>query len=140
MNYTKESLAAVLNGREYTEEITAREALDADASGLVVVFGASDDLIELRGALHDEADCYEGREVAISGLGIQQEWKYVDHESEEACLKYFECARTARKIKAVWLKDGYSWTYETDIPHATFEVLEDGKKYCRGIVFSVNDL
>jgi hypothetical protein len=40
----------------------------------------------------------------------------------------------------VWGKDDTSWSYETDIPHATFDVLEDGEVYCRGIVFALADL
>jgi hypothetical protein len=48
--------------------------------------------------------------------------------------------KTARKIEAVWAEDGYSWTYRTDIPHATFEITEDGEPYCRGIVFALADL
>ena len=43
-------------------------------------------------------------------------------------------------MKAVWGEEGYSWTYETAIPHATFEILEDEEKYCRGIVFDIKDL
>lgn len=32
------------------------------------------------------------------------------------------------------------WTYETDIPHETFVIYNDGEPYCRGIVFSVDDV
>jgi len=46
-----------------------------------------------------------------------------------------------RAVDALWAKeDGYSWTYRTDIPHATFEIVEDGEPYCRGIVIDVADL
>ena len=33
-----------------------------------------------------------------------------------------------------------AWTYMTDIPHATFDVMDDGELYCRGIVFALADL
>ena len=33
-----------------------------------------------------------------------------------------------------------SWSYLTDIPHKTFDIMEDGEIYCRGIVFSLDDL
>ena len=43
--------------------------------------------------------------------------------------------------KAVWHdKCGPFWTFETDIPHETFTIMEDGAPWCIGIVFSVADL
>jgi hypothetical protein len=33
-----------------------------------------------------------------------------------------------------------TWTYKTDIPHETFEIYDNGKLYCRGIVFSVDEV
>jgi hypothetical protein len=47
---------------------------------------------------------------------------------------------SAPKIEAVWDRDGFSWVYETKIPHATFIIKEDDDNYCRGIVFSIDDL
>ena len=38
-----------LNGREYGQELTPAEAQRAKEAGIVVVFGASDDLMEFRG-------------------------------------------------------------------------------------------
>ena len=35
---------------------------------------------------------------------------------------------------------GCWWSYETDIPHETFNIYEDGEVWCVGIVFSVEDL
>lgn len=46
----------------------------------------------------------------------------------------------AAKITAIWDNYGYSWTYKTTIPHETFEIMEGEQKYCRGIVFSTDDL
>ena len=34
----------------------------------------------------------------------------------------------------------YTWVYHTEIPHACFDIVEGNEKYCRGIVFSLNDL
>ena len=47
----------------------------------------------------------------------------------------------AKTIKAVWHdKGGPCWTFETDIPHETFTVMEDGEPFCVGIVFSMEAL
>jgi hypothetical protein len=136
---TKEELAALLNGREYGAEITNQEASQAQASGLVVVFGGSDDLMEFQGAISDEVGCYDGGAVLMYDGGI-----FNNTECDSKC-KYFQAAIKkvwveGKEIKALWCKEKpYSWTYETDIPHATFDILEDGEKYCRGIVFDLKD-
>ena len=133
-------LAAKLNGREYCREITDEEVRQAKEAGLVVVFGASDDLIEFRGAIRDEGDCYDGGTVLIDTKGVLPSWDEAS-ESEESAQEYFERKAKARTITALWAKEpGYSWTYKTDIPHETFEIVEDGEPYCRGIIFNIGDI
>lgn len=115
-------MAALLNGREYGSEITREEAVLAKASGLVVVFGYSDDNVELRGAISDEAGCYRGRTFYVRPDGI-------------------DTSGDGEKLIAEWCKEPRaSWTYSTDVPHATFNIMENGELYCRGIVFAVADL
>ena len=133
-------LAAKLSGREYNCEITDAEAKQAKDAGLVVVFGASDDLIEFRGAVVDEGGCYDGGEILIDSKGVLPSWDSAS-ECEESAQEYFERKAKARTIEALFAKEGScTWTYKTDIPHETFEIVEDGEPYCRGIVFSINDL
>ena len=129
---TKEQLAEKLNGREYGSEITKEEEADAKASGLVVIFGYSDDNVELRGIIHDEAGCYDGGHILLHKRGVLAE-----HNEGCECpfCGYEKSAKKCAIVKAVWCERGYSWLYETDIPHATFEIIEDGEKYCLGIVF-----
>jgi hypothetical protein len=128
---TKEELAAILNGRQYRDEITNDEAQAAKDAGLVVVFGASDDLMELRGAVDDETS----GEAFFTSRGI------FSNECDDQDCPYFLAARDkATRIEGVFDGDDYSWTYVTEIPHATFEIMEDGDKYCRGIVFALKDV
>ena len=134
---TKEKLAEQLNGREIGDEITKQEEAAAKAAGLVVIFGASDDLMEFRGAIYDEA--YPGEEgiVKLHRGGILDshddcECKFCGYESK---------AKKCCSVQAQWCKKpDYSWTYKTNLPHATFEIGEDGGKYCRGIVVELNAL
>lgn len=137
---TKEQLAERLNGREYGDEITKEEEQQAKESGLVVLFGASDDLAEFRGAIHDEADCYDGGEIYLGRPGLLP--AHGDDDCECKFCAYEEAVKTCKVIVAVWGKAGcsHAWIYKTDIPHATFEILEDGEKYCRGIVFELASL
>jgi len=132
---TKEDLASILNGREYTKEITKEEAQQAKESGLVVVFGASDDLIEFRGAINDEAGGDDEDLVALTKEGLPK------NECDEVDCPYFEkLLENMPKIKVFWEKDGYCWKYEAPFPVAEFDIFEDGEKYCRGIVFDINSL
>ena len=135
---TKE-LAATLTGIEYPVRIQSNILKQAADAGLVIVHGGSDDLIEFCGAISDEAGVYDGGEVLIDREGILGDFGDVEHEVE-ACRKWMARSDKARKIEALRDKEpGYSWTYKTDIPHETFEVMEGEDHYCRGIVFAVAD-
>lgn len=125
--------AEKLNGREYRSEITRIEENEAKELGFVIVFGASDDLIEFSGAIDDEADCYDGGTIHFDKNGIFEECDYV-------CKYALAAKKLCKIIEAIWCEGEYSWTYKTDIPHATFDILEDGEKYCRGIVFEIESL
>lgn len=114
---TKEELAAQLNGRQYTEEITPDEALLAKQEGLVVIFGASDDLCELRGAIHDELGAYKEATVFIKDGKLLQE---IDDDDIEVLKRYgvlgtvLKSHEDATMVKAIWCKTPeYSWTFET---------------------------
>ena len=131
-------LAAKLNGREYLHEITRGEAELAKASGLVVVYGASDDLIEFRGAIRDEGGA--PGDVLIDTKGVLPSWDSAS-ESEESAQEYFERKAKSRTVEARFAEESnYTWIYKTDIPHETFEIVEDGEPYCRGIVFNIGDI
>lgn len=131
-------LAERMNGREIYAEITADEAAQAAADGLVVVFGASDDLVELRGAIYDEVGAYDGGIVRINKDGVVQ----APDCTNGADCKYFKAAtKDVKEIKAVWCGEGKApWSYDTEIPHEEFNIFEDGELYCTGIVFSMEDV
>lgn len=136
---TAKELAEQLNGREYGNEITPSEKRDAETSGLVVVYGYSDDNVEFRGAIDDEVGAWNGTTVNLTKSGI-----FHDPSCDCASVEcpYLKAARAdAKEIRAVWHNDGNPcWTFETDIPHETFNIYEDGELFCIGIVFSVDDL
>ena len=131
-------LAAKLNGREYWREITDEEVRQAKEAGLVVVFGASDDLIEFRGAICDEGGA--PGDVLIDTKGVLPSWDSAS-ESEESAQEYFEREAKSRTVEARFAEESnYTWIYKTDIPHETFEIVEDGEPYCRGIVFNIGEI
>lgn len=113
---TKEELATVLNGRQYRNEITPEIEKLAKENNLLIIFGASDDLCEFRGAISDEFGCYDGGTI--------------------------ECKDLPKPIEAVWdpPKFNCSWIYKTDMPHTEFKIYEDEELYCIGIVIDLNDV
>ena len=143
-NMNAKELAALLNGREYGSEITKPEEAVAKAAGLVVVFGYSDDNVELRGAVHDEIAAYEGATYRMCADGILHNWPRDGEEawSESEAEAYFKSKQSGfMEIVAVWMPDETtSWAYRTEIPHKTFDVMEDGEVFCRGIVFALSDV
>lgn len=123
-------LASMLNGRQYLKELSEVERKSAAENGLVVVFGASDDLMEFRGAINDELDAYDGTTAYLIDGNL-----LVNYCEESECPYFLEKCKEALTIEAIWDDGEYSWRYETDIPHETFEIMEDDEKYCKGIVF-----
>jgi len=139
---TKEELAAKLTGMEYPVRISKELEAEAKTAGLVIVFGASDDLMEFRGAIYDEVGVSDdGTKVYLDDEGIMPHFDEVERTEEDLQKFFARKNKPKRDITALWCKeDDYSWTYETDIPHATFEVVEDGEQYCRGIVFDIREI
>ena len=125
--------AKLINGKEYGyQQFTDKEIETAKENGFVIVYGCSGDLMEFEGAIQDEGGCFDGGRVFFGRNRVCQ-----DSEEEKNYPNW---------IEASWYKDSIkdengnviAWTYETEIPHENFMVYEDGKPYCRGIVFSID--
>jgi hypothetical protein len=132
----EKEIADMLNNLEYGEEIRDDILRYAKANKAVIVYGASDDLMEFRGAIEEEVSCFDGFTIHLYTTGILQ------NECYNNDCPYFEREVLEAKayITAVWDKGEYSWTYNTNIPNETFEITEDGEKYCQGIVFYLGSL
>ena len=140
---TKEELAAQLHGCVIGSEVSYEQHMAAQAAGLVIVYGASDDLMRFEGAIDDELDAYQGASVTVDAKGILPVWQDLNNDDRrdiDLMRDWFSREGKGRVVKAVWGDSGIAWTYETDIPHATFDVTEDGAVWCRGIVFSLAEL
>ena len=138
-NQNRDQFAAALHGREYPFDLSKDEQAQAKAAGLLVIFGASDDLMEFRGLDNEEVGCYDGGSALIDAKGVLPDRESI--EDDEALRDFFAREPLARKVEALWCaQDDTSWTYKTDVPHATFDIMEDGIVYCHGIVIDVVDL
>lgn len=132
-------LANELNGTEYPFRPTRDIIQKAIDNNLVIVYGASDDLMELEGAIVEE--------VVASGGGIVRVYKSGvlgsrdDLDTDEDLEAWLQNKSNSKAIEAKWCEtEEYSWTYQTDIPHSVFDIVEGSEKYCRALVFSVDDI
>ena len=129
-------LAGILNGCQIGDEISKDIEQKAKENNLVIVFGASDDLMEFRGAINDELDAYEGSTAYLDEFGL------LLNKCDNDVCPYFEMAKQhAKTIKSVWCATKeYAWTFETSLPYFKFDIIEDDYKYCQGIVFSMANI
>ena len=131
-------LAQRLNGREYGRgRLLKGEIEGAKAAGLVVAYGESDDLLELEGAVSEEVEAWNGQTVYFTKMGL------LLNECDHRDCPYFEKVKaSAIPLGLVWNNDPAlpSWTFNTQIPHETFDIVEDGAVFCRGIVFALADV
>lgn len=134
---TREQFAALLNGREYRSEMTAQENDSASNSGLLVVYGASDDLTEFGGVIYDEAGACDGATHRIGANMRLLDEPRDDHD--ELIEAGWTPPQVLMSVKAEWCPEGFdgSWRISFDGPHSKFNIMEDGELYCEGVVIDV---
>jgi hypothetical protein len=139
---TPAEFAARITNREYRSELTKEESALAKVHGLVVVFGYSDDNVEFEGAIRDEIGAWDGTTVRVDAEGVIPDFEQVDKDNKAEMKEWFRRdGLRSFLIQAVWdAPDEPTWTFKTAIPHSTFDVMEDGEVFCRGIVFSLDEL
>jgi len=131
---TIQEFAKMLDGREMGSEMISHEEEQAEELGFVVVFGYSDDNTEFRGAIDEEKGSWDGTTIYLDGNKLLE-------NCEEECSHWRLAKEKCKTIEAVWHDEGeYCWTYETDIPHSVFNIMEDGTGFCKGIVFDIKSL
>jgi len=153
---TRQQLAERMNGNECRDEISDELETLAKENNLVVIFGASDDLVELRGAINDE--CGAGIFYLDRNGLIQNEC------GDEDCIYYREKLEEGLKsgkiieVKAWWcgecegetLEDSIfdpigkpNWCYTSIgilLKHSPFRIMEDNECYCLGMAIDLDEI
>jgi hypothetical protein len=141
---TPKEAAAELHGSQYRNEGSNRLFKQMKDAGLVAAFGASDDLLEFRGAIYDEVGAWDGTTAYVQGGELLQR-KCDNEQCPHEEVRIAAAKKSATVVEAVWTpRDGKgevfaSWLIKSNVPHETFDVMEDGELYCRGIVFRLED-
>jgi hypothetical protein len=149
---TAKEWAARINGIEYpADELAGLNKAMAD-DGIVIAYGASDDLLEFRGVIYDEAGAWEGTEVRVFSRGEGTAFLFNEDENKESAEFNRKEIVAMPKIRAIFaprnrdvLDNGddemfATWLIETEIPHETFDIMEDGELFCRGVVFQADSV
>jgi hypothetical protein len=135
---TKEQFAAMLDDRQYGDEITTGECKLANEHGLLVVFGDSDDGVKMRGFYHYFFNAIKGGS-----------WQFFLTDNNELVFaaqdSLFSSAIDRSKpliIEANWCPDNLdtSWLIKANVDCATFDIFEDDELFCRGVVLDKKDI
>jgi len=130
------TVADLIHGREYTEEFTDEILKFLKDNRLCAVVGAGDDNVEIHGYFREEIGAFGGAVVKMNKGGLIP--NLCDHDK---CPYYEKQVREAKnEINAIWNESGYSWFIDANFNYVSFDIMEDGVKFCRGIVFSIDDL
>lgn len=133
----KDELAKILNGRQYNQEVTSEEAMQAFDSGLVIVFGR-DNLVVFRGTITGAVECSTNTVVKLNSKGIIDYPK--NFESCSQCEYFEKRTKDSIQLTAVWNHNEFSWSYRIPVEHSEFIIYEGGIPYCKGIIFKLSDL
>lgn len=121
-----ERWAAELNNRNERNVVPA--ALEA-VKGLVVVYAASDDLVEIEGAMTQEIGAFNGVKLTASKT-----------------QGFFETAADESDIEFRWCDDSSAdsvcpWSVICNLPHRKFDILDDEGYVCSvGVVLHIDDI
>lgn len=139
---TPEEAASKLDGVEYVHPLEARLREMTPAlkqAGLVVAYGASDDLLAFEGAFRDECGAWNGTTVYVDADGVMKS----ECSEGDDCPYFAKENEGASTVSAVWAPKDVagdpSWLVTTKIPHAQFRIMEDGGVFGVGIVFKAAD-
>lgn len=121
-----ERWAAELNNRNERNVVPA--ALEA-VKGLVVVYAASDDLVEIEGAMTQEIGAFNGVKLTASKT-----------------QGFFETAADESDIEFRWCDDNSGdsvcpWSVICNLPHRKFDIFDDEGYVCSvGVVLHIDDI
>lgn len=144
-NVTKEELAKQLHGADMLNIVPEELVKVAKENNLVILYGYSDDLLELEGAIHDEVDAWNGVTIHLSKKGLS----FPSCDDEDCCCN-LQSDPEGKPVSAYTQKVGeeYYWMIDTKIPHASFDILDKREtdmvpiiqKFCKGIVIDLKEI
>ena len=144
-----QQLAELLNNRQYRNEIEDDEIQVAKENNLLVVFGHSDDNVELRGAIYEEYSV--GNTILIAGkndtilieTGTDDLYGFDDFDgvykrfNDLGCVQVSDCDEEPENyITSEYGMNG--WEFTTDLPYSEFEIYDGEDLHGKGLVIDLS--
>lgn len=127
---TAEELAKELNGFDVNDSFTKTVINIAKNSNLVIVSAVGDDTIIFSGSLKDEFDLLHGGKIFMAKEGCE----YIPYTKNNP-------DKTRKVIEVNWERHAvFKWKFLTLIKHVTYDLRKDGKSFCKGIIFNLDDV
>jgi len=122
------------NRRKFPLKEVQQQAKDNE---LLFIFGRGDDIVEICGVICEEVDGYEGVKFYLT-MDKKKEVVYpisADRGESPWGNVYIDQWRPRVEIEAIWQDEEYpSWIIKTELPHATFMLVDEDSDFCQGIV------
>ena len=142
----KEELAQLLDGIQNGAEMNDYEQIQARKNRLLVCFVVSDDFLRLRGIMYKDVVVYE-KDTKYLYIGEDGDLTCISQKEIEEIKMFLEDYNLGFILPKIPIKIQWSpkeldcsWLITTNIPHATFDIYDDGELYCRGIVLELTDI
>lgn len=138
-------LAAQLNGMAVGGKMAAQ--IDAaEDNGLIIAYCTPNELFELKGAGETDSDVYESTDLCI--FVFDDEYCLFDRQSlgdkddaDDYEYTAHEAAEKGNIIQAIAQPEdvpGAAWLIRPSFAYESFDLMQDGKPFCRGAVFSAD--
>ena len=155
---TIEDLAKLLDGNEYRDELQNDYGINVydlcKEKGWVIAYGASDDLLELEGAISDELGAWDG---CIAQF-YKKDSYYPEYEEEDTYRKakediFYPIEESTLKktketnykdtvvIESLWCPSGTDMSWQINVagaPCVKFNVMEDEEVYCEAAIIDMS--
>lgn len=150
MNNLIKEVAQELNNIDYNDiddYLRNDISVPLKEKGIVVAFGQSDDLLELRGAIYDEIDCYSPTKAIwlenqfINCNKLDKLYEFLEDECDGFFISQIK--KMCENTKYISINPNskmFQFEYETNFPCEQFNIIEDGEVYGVGFVFDINSL
>jgi len=131
---TIEEWAKIFEGRKYREEVTQEEKAQLKSDGIVLLVGASDDMIISYGAIEDEFSnevFYDEKSKELnSGNG--------DSYCSEECKYYRSAKKTWKEIERIWSDTKEKWIFTCEIKtHIKGNIVVEYGEYGEFLLFKI---
>lgn len=124
--------------REIGHEVSAADKAWLIENNLVVIYGASDDLAEIDGAVCDEVGIgWRNKSILFHRGSV-----YVPECDDEGCPHEEAIRNNCERVGVRWDESitGPSWYYIATFPHETFDVYDGDDYYCQAVIFKAESI